>query len=160
MLACADLLARARDCLVMRLSHLDETSRIKRLRPVIRSVDMNARRGRETYMLGWRVIGKRTRTKRSGEAMAFITFSDEWGRFEATFFPKSFERNALELKKGYGPFLLKGHIDMEFGVPTLIAEHVKLMTQIQPIVRSTYGSVRQTRSSAASEARKQIYSIS
>lgn len=137
-----------------------EISRIRRLRPVIRSVDMNARRGRETYMLGWRVIGKRTRTKTSGEAMAFITFSDEWGRFEATLFPKSFERNALELKKGYGPFLLKGHIDVEFGVPTLIVEHVKLMTQIQPVVRSTYGPVRQTRGSAASEVRKQIYSMS
>lgn len=137
-----------------------EISRIRRLRPVIRSVDMSARTGRETYMLGWRIIGKKTRTKTSGDVMAFITFSDEWGRFETTFFPKSFEKNALELKKGYGPFLLKGHIDMEFGVPTLVADNVKLMTHLHPTVRTTYGPSRQPQHMSIAEKRKQVYLIS
>jgi error-prone DNA polymerase len=137
-----------------------EVSRIRRLRPVVRSVDMSARAGQETYMLGWRIIGKKTRTKSSGEWMSFVTFSDEWGRFEATFFPKSFENNALELKKGYGPFLLKGRVEMEFGVPTLITDHAKLMTQTHPVIRSTYGATHQSEGSHTVPKRKQAYSLS
>ncbi|HPQ40795.1 MAG TPA: hypothetical protein PLV45_10520 [bacterium] len=138
----------------------EEIRRIRNLRPVIRSVDMAARTGRTTYMLGWRVIGKKTRTRDSEQMMCFITFSDEWGRFETTFFPNAFERSALELRKGFGPFLLKGRVDSEFGVPMLIADHVKLMAMPQPAVRSTYGPVRAVESGRSTEARKALYSIS
>lgn len=120
----------------------DETSRVRRLRPVVRSVDMAARAGCDTYALGWRVIGKRTRTKKSGELMIFVTFSDEWGRFEATFFPVSFEQNAQELLKGHGPFLLRGRVDVEFGVPMLIVDRVQLIAHGQPEIRNTCGPLR------------------
>ncbi len=93
-------------------------------------------------MLGWRVIGKQTRTQYDQREMLFVTFSDEWGRFEVTFFPDSFEKNAAELGKGYGPFLLKGKIEVEFGVPMLVADHVRLPAKTQPDVRKTYGPLR------------------
>ncbi|MBN1878521.1 DNA polymerase III subunit alpha [bacterium] len=143
----------------LRLFHR-EISRIRRLRPVIRSVDMGARAGQATYMLGWRIIGKKTRTKRTGEMMSFITFSDEWGRFEATFFPKSFEQNAVELRKGFGPFLLKGRVDMEFGVATLVVDNVKLMSEQHPAVRDTRGPLRQPEGVLSVSERKALYSIS
>lgn len=143
----------------LRLFHR-EISRIRRLRPVVRSVDMSARAGQETYMLGWRIIGKKTRTKRTGELMSFITFSDEWGRFEATFFPKSFEQNAVELRRGFGPFLLKGQVDVEFGVATLIVDHAKLMSDRHPVVRETYGPLRQPEGALSVTERKALYSIS
>lgn len=122
----------------------DETAQARRLRPVIRSVDLAARAGRETYMLGWRVIGKKTRTRSTGELMTFITFSDEWGRFETTFFPVSFRQNARELLRGRGPFLLKGCVVMEFGVPTLVAERVQLLVRKRLNIRNTAGPIRRT----------------
>ncbi|MBN1297559.1 DNA polymerase III subunit alpha, partial [bacterium] len=137
-----------------------EINRIRSLRPVIRSVDMDARAGQSTYMLGWRVIGKKTRTRDSDRLMCFITFSDEWGRFETTFFPQSFERNALELRKGFGPFLLKGTVEMEFGVPTLTVEQTKLMATPQPMVRITTGPLRKTSTGRAPDERKALYSTS
>ncbi len=120
----------------------DEVARVRRLRPVVRSVDLSARAGRDTYALGWRVIGKKTRTKKTGELMVFITFSDEWGRFEATFFPVAFEQNAQELLKGHGPFLLRGRVDVEFGVPMLITERAQLIASGQPEIRNTCGPLR------------------
>jgi DNA polymerase III alpha subunit len=53
--------------------------------------------------------------------MKFVTFSDEWGRFEVTFFPKAYQRMGLELEKGKGPFLIKGTVELELGVETLTA---------------------------------------
>ena len=119
-----------------------EIANIRHLRPVIRSVDLAARTGRETYLLGWRVIGKKTRTKNSGELMTFMTFCDEWGRFEATFFPASFERNAKELLRGPGPFLIKGNVETEFGVPMLTAEQIRLIAARKPEIRDTRGPSR------------------
>jgi DNA-directed DNA polymerase III PolC len=122
----------------------DEVSQARRLRPIVRSVDLEARAGRETYVLGWRIIGKKTRTKSSGELMIFLTFSDEWGRFEATFFPVSFERNAHELLRGRGPFLMKGRVETEFGVPMVVAERVQLLVRRKLNIRNTAGPIRKS----------------
>ncbi len=120
----------------------EEIRHVKRLRPIIRSVDIITRTGQETYLLGWYVIGKKTRTKQSGRLMLFATFSDEWGRFEATFFPASFARNAEELRRGRGPFLLKGVVESAFGVAMLTVEHIRLMTKKTVKIRSTSGPIR------------------
>ena len=77
-------------------------------------------------LLGWKVTAKRTTTV-DDEPMCFVTFSDEHGRFEASFFPEVYERCALELVRGYGPFLLKGKVEVSFGVAELVASHVKLL---------------------------------
>jgi DNA polymerase III alpha subunit len=56
--------------------------------------------------------------------MIFVTFSDQWGRFEATFFPKAYQRAARTLFRGPGPFLVRGRVESELGVESLVAEGV------------------------------------
>ena len=62
------------------------------------------------------------------EAMVFVTFSDQWGRFEATFFPKVYRRTARELVRGRGPFLVRGRVEIELGVESLVAGDLRLIT--------------------------------
>ena len=59
--------------------------------------------------------------------MAFVTFSDPHGRYEATFFPRGYARYGPELARGAGPFLVKGRVEDDHGAPNLIAEAVKLL---------------------------------
>ena len=56
--------------------------------------------------------------------MIFVTFSDQWGRFEATFFPEAYRRAAPALVRGPGPFLIYGRVESELGVESLVAEKV------------------------------------
>lgn len=100
---------------------------LKQRRRIVPSYELSAAPNREVYCVGWRVTGKVTRTQTKQQLMEFITFSDLSGRYEAVFFPESFELNANELRRGYGPFLLKGKVQMEFGTESLIASNVKLL---------------------------------
>jgi error-prone DNA polymerase len=100
--------------------------RVRRLRPVASSARLREREGQEIYLLGWKVTSKRTTTV-DDEPMCFVTFSDEDGRFEASFFPEVYARCALELVRGMGPFLVKGRVEISFGVAEVVASHVKLL---------------------------------
>jgi len=100
--------------------------RVRRLRPVVPSDELRRREGEEVYLLGWKVTAKRTTTV-DDEPMCFVTFCDERGRFEASFFPEVYARSALELVRGMGPFLLKGRVETSFGVAELVASHIKLL---------------------------------
>jgi len=100
--------------------------RVRRLRPVVTSDVLRRHEGNEVYLLGWKVTSKRTSTV-DDEPMCFVTFSDEHGRFEVSFFPEVYARYALELVRGMGPFLLKGRVEVAFGVAEVVASHVKLL---------------------------------
>ncbi|MFH1755112.1 MAG: DNA polymerase III subunit alpha [Candidatus Latescibacterota bacterium] len=106
-----------------------QIERVKRLRPVVDSTDVAEHDGQMIYCLGWKVTAKRVPAEGKGKRrmMAFVTFSDEQGRFEATFFPNAFELCAEELCKGKGPFLLLGKVEMSMGVPNLIARRAALI---------------------------------
>jgi error-prone DNA polymerase len=101
--------------------------RAKRLRPVVDSIDLGEHDGQTVYCLGWKVTAKRVPTEKEGKMMAFVTFSDERGRIEATFFPDAFERCAEELCKGKGPFLLLGKVETSMGVPNLIVQRAAFL---------------------------------
>lgn len=90
----------------------------------VRSIDLPDCVGREIEIVGWRVAWKSTRTGGTGEEMIFVTFSDRWGRFEATFFPKTYRASARALFRGPGPFLIRGRVESELGVESLVAEGV------------------------------------
>ncbi len=92
-----------------------------------RSVDLVRRIGQRVELVGWKVTVKSARTMDKMEEMVFVTFSDRWGRFEATFFPKAFRRSARELVRGKGPFLVRGRVESELGVESLVAEEVHLV---------------------------------
>ncbi len=72
---------------------------------------------RHIRFLGWLIAGKIVGTKQ-GEQMEFLSFEDETGQVECTFFPKVY-RQYCHLLHNRGPLLLEGVIDEEFGVRTL-----------------------------------------
>jgi len=99
---------------------------VRRRRPIVRSLDLRHHADEEVYLLGWKVTAKRSTTV-DDEPMCFVTFSDEHGRFEASFFPAAYARYARELLRGFGPYLLKGRVEVQFGVAELVASDVKLL---------------------------------
>jgi DNA-directed DNA polymerase III PolC len=126
-----------------------KVARVRAKRPTVRSVDLEKHVGEAIYAIGWYVTGKLTSTQpevsradgaradfnassgtkrpRKGELMEFVTFSDEWGRFEVTLFPKAFQRLGLELRRGKGPFLIRGRVELEMGIPGLVAGDLALL---------------------------------
>jgi DNA polymerase III alpha subunit len=104
-----------------------ERERLARTRGLVRSVDMPRHVGGDVAIVGWKVTVKGARTMNRGEAMVFVTFSDEWGRFEATLFPRVYRRTARELVRGRGPFLVRGRVESELGVESLVAADLRLV---------------------------------
>jgi error-prone DNA polymerase len=96
-------------------------------RRLVRSIDLPNCVGCEVEIIGWEVTWKSTRTKDKMEEMVFVTFSDQWGRFEATFFPKTYRQVARALARAPGPFLISGRIESELGVESLVAESAILL---------------------------------
>ncbi len=73
--------------------------------------------GRRITLAGWLVTGKQVRTKH-GEAMEFLTFEDETGMVETTFFPDAYHRYCHMIGTGR-PYLLTGKVEQDWGVCTL-----------------------------------------
>jgi DNA polymerase III alpha subunit len=101
----------------------------------VRSVDLAGSVGREVEIVGWEVTWKHARTSDKMEEMIFVTFSDQWGRFEATFFPKAYCATAPALVRGPGPFLIHGRVESELGVESLVAERLSLVCEGQVATR-------------------------
>ncbi len=90
-----------------------------RLRTV-RARDLEHHAGRRVRYLGWCISGKIIST-RTGEAMEFLSFDDETGVVECTFFPRVFQRYRSLLLDG-GPLVLEGMVEKDFGVCTLTVQ--------------------------------------
>jgi DNA-directed DNA polymerase III PolC len=84
------------------------------------AADLPRHGGRRVTMAGVPIAWKRVRT-RKGEMMKFLSLEDETGTFEAVLFPAAYRRFA-HLTVGGGPFLLRGRVDLEFGVPSLTVD--------------------------------------
>lgn len=76
---------------------------------------------------GWLITGKLVST-RTGEVMEFLTFEDETGLVEATFFPKTYRRYAHLLSTGR-PYLLTGLVEEDFGAVTLTVQSIRQLTR-------------------------------
>ncbi len=118
----------------------EKVARVRARRPTVRSVDLTDHAGETVYTVGWYVTGKLTSARPSSALaplgtsgqethalMKFVTFSDEWGRFEVTFFPKAYQRFGLELERGLGPFLIRGRVELELGVEGVVASDIALL---------------------------------
>jgi DNA polymerase III alpha subunit len=81
--------------------------------------------GRRVRFLGWLLTGKLVSTK-TGEAMEFLTFEDETGMVETTFFPGVYRRYAHLLTSGR-PYLLTGLVEEDYGAVTLTVDSVKVL---------------------------------
>lgn len=78
--------------------------------------------GRRVRLAAWLVTGKVVRTKR-GDPMEFLTFEDETGIVETTFFPEPYRRFCHMLDRNR-PYLLAGKVETNWGVATLTVDRV------------------------------------
>lgn len=78
--------------------------------------------GRRIRCAGWLLTGKLIST-RSGEVMEFLTFEDDTGLLETTFFPEAYRRAAHLLASGRG-YLLTGIVEADYGAVTMTVEQV------------------------------------
>ena len=83
----------------------------------IKAADIPASAGRRVRFAGWRITGKTVLSKK-GDPMEFVTFEDETGLVETTFFPDAFDRFAGVLESGRA-FLLSGVVEKNWGAATL-----------------------------------------
>ncbi len=81
--------------------------------------------GKQIRFAGWLLTGKLVSTK-TGEPMEFLTFEDEMGLVEATFFPEIYKRYAHILMPGR-PYVLVGVVEEDFGAVTLTVKMVYLL---------------------------------
>jgi len=88
-----------------------------------KACDLPACVGRTVYFAGWLLTGKLVSTK-SGEVMEFLTFEDETGMVETTFFPGTYKRYA-HLLAGRKPYLLCGLVESDYGAVTLTVDRVQ-----------------------------------
>jgi DNA-directed DNA polymerase III PolC len=78
--------------------------------------------GRRIRCAAWLLTGKLVSTK-SGEAMEFLTFEDETGLAETTFFPGTYRRYAHLLRSGRA-YILSGIVEQDYGAITLTVERI------------------------------------
>ncbi len=71
-------------------------------------------------MVGWWITTKTVQDKH-GRPMEFISFEDTTAIFDATFFPDVYAKFCRRLSQKR-PYLLKGIVEEEFGVATLVVE--------------------------------------
>lgn len=85
--------------------------------------DLPGRVGQRVQLVVWLLTGKLVST-RTGEVMEFLTFEDETGQLETTFFPQVYRACAHMLRSGRG-YLLTGMVEEDFGALTLTVDSVR-----------------------------------
>ena len=80
---------------------------------IIKAVDLKKYAGRRVRVAGLLVTGKVVSTKH-GDPMEFLTFEDETGLVETTFFPQAYRRFCAMLDR-HRPYILAGRVDEDFG---------------------------------------------
>jgi DNA polymerase-3 subunit alpha/error-prone DNA polymerase len=93
--------------------------------------------GKQVRVAGLLITGKVVHTKH-GDPMEFLTFEDETGRMETTFFPKTYHRFCSILDKTR-PFILHGKVESDFGAHTLTVNRVEAIPKSGASVRKTVG---------------------
>ncbi len=94
-------------------------------RPTTKAFELEECVGRTIWFAGWLLTGKMVSTK-TGEVMEFLTFEDETGLVETTFFPDIYHRYAHLLSSGK-PYLLKGIVDSDYGAVTLTVNQISVL---------------------------------
>ena len=90
---------------------------------IVPSKQMKRYAGQEIVLYGQSVSTKPVRTKHQ-QKMAFITFSDDDGMYNATLFPNEYEEFRDILYLG-GSFLLKGKVEKDFADVQLIVSDIQ-----------------------------------
>jgi DNA polymerase-3 subunit alpha/error-prone DNA polymerase len=88
----------------------------------VKAVDLPRFLGRTVRIAGWLITGKVVSTKQ-GDPMEFLTFEDETGVVETTFFPEAYRRFCHLIDRGR-PYLLSGKVETDWGAITLTVDSV------------------------------------
>jgi DNA polymerase-3 subunit alpha/error-prone DNA polymerase len=91
-------------------------------RGIVKAKDLPNHIGRRVRMAGWLLTGKTVWTKKN-QPMQFLTFEDETGLVETTFFPAAYRAFCMILDYGR-PYILKGDVDANFGIATMNVDAV------------------------------------
>ncbi len=78
--------------------------------------------GRQVRFAGWLITGKTVLSKK-GDPMKFVTFEDETGIVETTFFPRAYHRFCHLLEPGR-PYMLSGRVEKNWDVATVTVDAV------------------------------------
>jgi len=95
----------------------------------LRAIDLPKCIGKRVSLAAWIITGKVVHTKH-GDLMEFLTFEDETGIVETTFFPKAYRRFCHMMDRER-PYLLTGKVDRNWGAVTLTVEHVEPMETLR-----------------------------
>ncbi len=87
----------------------------------VKAADLPRRLGRRVRFAGWLITGKVVHT-RKGDPMEFLTFEDDTGIVETTFFPGTYNRFCHLVDRGR-PYLLQGQVEQNWGATTLTVHH-------------------------------------
>ncbi len=91
----------------------------------IKAVDLPRHLGRRVRLAGWLITGKVVTTKH-GDPMEFLTFEDETGIVETTFFPQTYHRFCHMVDRNR-PYLLTGKVEEDWGAITLTVDRVEMI---------------------------------
>jgi DNA polymerase-3 subunit alpha/error-prone DNA polymerase len=97
---------------------------------IVKAKDISNSVGRYIRVAGLLITGKVVHTKH-GDPMQFLTFEDETGLVETTFFPRAYRRFCAMLDQSR-PFILYGKVEEDFGALTLTVEHVETVSKPSP----------------------------
>ena len=95
-------------------------------RHTVKAIDLPRHRGRRVRLAGWLITGKVVTTKH-GDPMEFLTFEDETGIVETTFFPQTYHRFCHMIDRRR-PYLLTGKVEEDWGAITLTVNRVARLT--------------------------------
>jgi len=94
---------------------------------IVKAKDLPRFIGRRVCIAGLLITGKVAHTKH-GEPMEFLTFEDETGLVETTFFPRAYGRFCAILEPNR-PFILYGKVEEDFGAVTLTVKRVNCISK-------------------------------
>ena len=89
----------------------------------VKAVDLPRHLGRRVHLAGWLITGKVVTTKH-GDPMEFLTFEDETGIVETTFFPATYHRFCHMIDR-QRPYLLSGKVEEDWGAITMTVDGVQ-----------------------------------
>jgi DNA-directed DNA polymerase III PolC len=100
----------------------------RKLQGRTRASDLGRYTGKRIRFAGWLLSGKLVSTK-TGEVMEFLTFEDETGVVETTFFPRVYRRYAAVLSSGCA-YMLQGKVEEEYGAVTLTVDALQKLEKL------------------------------
>jgi DNA polymerase-3 subunit alpha/error-prone DNA polymerase len=89
----------------------------------VKARDLAQHIGKNVRFAGWLITRKLVRT-RGGDPMEFLTFEDETGLVETTFFTKAYRDFCHMLDRGR-PYLMTGKVETDWGAVTLTVQRVE-----------------------------------